>query len=180
MPKARAAAERALAIDSNLGLAEVVLGEVAQFFDYDLTAAARHSERAIALDPNNHYVHQGLGFLHAARGQFGPAVQAVQAVKQACAIDPLNRTVYGYGAIVHMAARTPEEAVRLADQAVDLDPHYWDSLRLAGWAHLFLGDRPGAVSRLDRALVLSQPHPFVTLMHEPRSVAKRPARPLPT
>src|SRR5678815_741716 len=49
--QAREAAMKALAIDSEYAPAHALLGEIAMYGDNDLADAARHYERALALDP---------------------------------------------------------------------------------------------------------------------------------
>ena len=53
MRLAREAATKALAIDPDYALGARRLGWIAMVFDGDLAAAARHYERALALDPAN-------------------------------------------------------------------------------------------------------------------------------
>ena len=50
---ARDAVAKALAIDPDYAPAHATLGGIAQEYDGDLAAAARHLERALALEPNN-------------------------------------------------------------------------------------------------------------------------------
>ncbi len=50
-PEAREAAEKALAIDPEYAPAHAALGLSAMQSDNDLVGAARHLERALALDP---------------------------------------------------------------------------------------------------------------------------------
>jgi TolB-like protein/Flp pilus assembly protein TadD len=59
-PKARAEAERALAIDPANAEAHYVLGNLAMSFDFDFPAAEREFRQAILLEPNNPTAHQWL------------------------------------------------------------------------------------------------------------------------
>ena len=51
--RAREADEKALAIDPDYAPARAGLGFIAMYGDNDLAGAARHFERALALDPSN-------------------------------------------------------------------------------------------------------------------------------
>lgn len=60
-PKAKAQAQRALAIDPNNAEAHYVLGNLAMSYDFDFPAAEREFRQALVLDPNNPTAHQWLG-----------------------------------------------------------------------------------------------------------------------
>ncbi|MBI3791256.1 MAG: protein kinase, partial [Gemmatimonadetes bacterium] len=53
VPRARAAARRALQLDSTLAAAHVAAGILATFFDHDFPAALQHFDLAIRLDPTD-------------------------------------------------------------------------------------------------------------------------------
>jgi adenylate cyclase len=57
MPKAKEAAQRALAIDNALGEAHTSLAYIAFFYDWDWAAAERGFKRALELNPNNADTH---------------------------------------------------------------------------------------------------------------------------
>src|SRR5205085_8002463 len=58
MPKAKAAALKALQIDSNLAEAHASLGQIVHDYDWDYTGALREIDRAIELNPNYATAHQ--------------------------------------------------------------------------------------------------------------------------
>jgi TolB-like protein/Flp pilus assembly protein TadD len=66
---ARAALAQAIAIDPNLADAHAALGLIAMNYDGDLTAAARHLQRAIELDPLNPGINADAGLLAGAIGR---------------------------------------------------------------------------------------------------------------
>src|SRR5262249_45251763 len=87
-PKARAAAEKAIAIDPNLAEAHSALGLLLQTVDIDLKGAKREFERAIELNPNFAQAHYFLGcVVLPALGQFDPAIAEM---KRALELDPFS------------------------------------------------------------------------------------------
>jgi TolB-like protein/Tfp pilus assembly protein PilF len=84
---AREAINRALAIDPNFGVAVAGLGWLSLYYDQDLSAAARHFERAMMLDPTNLDVIQGVAHMAEALDRLDTAV----AFKEyAVARDPMG------------------------------------------------------------------------------------------
>lgn len=89
-PKARLAAERALALDSTVGLAFVGLATAAQLLDYDFARAESLGRKAIAHDPRLPDAHALLGNLLVQRGR--PADALIEA-DRAWALDSLSGVV---------------------------------------------------------------------------------------
>jgi hypothetical protein len=91
LPKAKVAALKALAIDSQLGVAYASLGTISMQFDRDWSAARRHFRRAVQLDPNDAVSHQAYAATYlAAMGEFD---EAVEELRQACELDPLSPSI---------------------------------------------------------------------------------------
>ena len=59
MPRAEAAAEKAVELDHTLGLAHAVLGDVQRSFHWDLVEAEKEYQLAIQLDPNDARAYEG-------------------------------------------------------------------------------------------------------------------------
>jgi adenylate cyclase len=86
--KARAAAEKALAIDKNLAEAHVSLGLVLNDADLNLKAAKREYGRALELNPNYAAAHYFLGI--SVLAPLGQVDQAIVELKRAVELDPLR------------------------------------------------------------------------------------------
>ena len=87
IPKARDAAEQALAIDSTLGDATSVLANIAMSYDHNLPEAKRLFQKAIADDPSNVTAHIWYGHYLMVTNQMSDG--DVQ-IKQALEIDPAS------------------------------------------------------------------------------------------
>ena len=70
MPRASAAARRALELDPELADAHASLGWMALHYDWDFDAAPSAFARALELDPERALTHHWHLFLLAARGEF--------------------------------------------------------------------------------------------------------------
>ena len=107
MPRARAAAERALELDPQLAEAHTSLAFVQFAYAWDFSAAEIGFQRAIALSPNYATAHQWPHELYAAQGR-GDEQRA--AIERAHAIDPLSpiiATEIGWGTTSHATSRWP-------------------------------------------------------------------------
>ncbi len=122
-PLAKAAAERALAIDDTLSEAHAVLGVVAGAVEYDWEQAERHFQRAMAVDPIPPLVRvrYALYYLTPLR-RFEEAVEQYQ---RALETDPLSMMVHFGLAFALYCQRRYRSAIEHARRAVDLYPDYW-------------------------------------------------------
>lgn len=87
IPTARAAAERALAIDPSEARAHAVLGVVSMQYDWDWGKAEAYLHRALTLNLNDATSEQWLGEMHCYRGQFDLCRKRLAA---AASLDPLS------------------------------------------------------------------------------------------
>ena len=87
MPRARAAAQRAVALDEELAYAHVALGYVLLTYDRDWAGAEREGRRAISLNPSDAEAHWLLSNYLAAVGRVD---EAVVEMKRARDLDPLS------------------------------------------------------------------------------------------
>lgn len=86
VPKSKAAAERALAIDDELGAAHGAFAFVLYGYDWNWPAAEREFKRGLELDPNNDFVHSEYGeFLD----HMGRHDEALRETHRAYELNPL-------------------------------------------------------------------------------------------
>ena len=97
LEKAQAAAEKALAIDPNLGTAHHALAWVKYARDWDFPGAETEFHRAIELNPNNATARLWYGMYLAERGR---GDESLAAMRQAKSLDP-------FSPIVNALAMTP-------------------------------------------------------------------------
>lgn len=103
MPKARAAAEKALRLDEGLAEAHVSLGVIAQNYDWDWASAEREYRRAIQLDPNYATAHHWYAEHLALMGRFDESYVEIEKARQ---LDPLSLIMAAdRGAILYFARK---------------------------------------------------------------------------
>jgi TolB-like protein/Tfp pilus assembly protein PilF/tRNA A-37 threonylcarbamoyl transferase component Bud32 len=120
VPKARAAAQKAMAIDDTLAEAHAVLaGAEQQFWEWD--AAEREFRRAVELDPNNGNAHQWYGLY---LSMIGRHEEALVQFKRALEADPLNLTFNTNLASEYGAARQYDLALYQYKKTIEIDPSY--------------------------------------------------------
>ena len=127
MPTARAAADRALALDERLAEGHVWRGGVALLFEYDWPAAEAHLRRAIDLRPelpSAHTWHAMYLFV------MGRAEEARVRVQRAVELDPLMLSIQSVvGQTLYFSHHFDEAIVRLR-ALLEIDP---DMVRVHAW-----------------------------------------------
>jgi eukaryotic-like serine/threonine-protein kinase len=116
--KAKAAAQRALALDSTRAEVHTSLGFIALFFEWDWATAARELDRALALNPNHSEAHLFHGWYYLAIGR---ANDAVNEVREAVRLDPFWPVANIRLADMLYYARRYDEALAQTQRTVDRD-----------------------------------------------------------
>jgi len=148
LPKARAAAEKALSIDNNLAEAHVALGDVLQT-DLNVKEAKREFERAIELNPNYADAHYFLG--HSVLVPLGQFDQGIAEVKRALELDPFSKIMNTNLGRCYMLARRYPEAIAQLRKALELDPDFPPTHAVFGRALLLSGDSAGGIAEIEKA-----------------------------
>lgn len=124
LPKAKAAALRALDIDSSLAEAHVRLAFVNETYEWKLPEAEAGYKRAIELDPNLAEAYQYYSFF---LSRLGRGEESVQLGRRAYQLDPLSMAVnVEYGTRLLDTGKV-DEALALLRRTVELDPEYFDT-----------------------------------------------------
>jgi tetratricopeptide (TPR) repeat protein len=127
----------ALAADDQCGEVHNALGKIALYYDDDCYAAARHIDRAVALDPEDA---EGLRFQSVVYKILGRIDQAVRIAKAATEREPELASVWNGLGDVLLAAGRNAEAMYALKHAVALQPGYGPALERLELAHLRLGE----------------------------------------
>jgi TolB-like protein/Tfp pilus assembly protein PilF len=121
MPKARAAAQKALALDESLAEAHTSLALVAEYYDYDWQGAEREFRRAIQLNPQYATAHQWYAECLSWQGRFNEALAESERARQ---LDPLSLIIAtDHGAILYFS-RQYDRAIEQFRSVYAMDPSF--------------------------------------------------------
>ncbi len=158
MPKAKAAAEKALQLDPSAAEAHTSLAFVIWQYDYDWRGGEREYLRAIELNPNYYEAHHQYGYLLAFGGRLD---ESVAEFKRANEMDPLSAGILNDLAWPLMFQRKYDEAREKIRQALELDPSFYLAQFTLGWIDIESGKTHEAIAELEKARAMDAP-PFVT------------------
>jgi TolB-like protein/Flp pilus assembly protein TadD len=151
-PKAKAAAEKAVALDDSLAEGHAILGFVIFWYDWSWVEAEKALKRALALDPNSADAHEAYAHVLSYTGR---NAEALAEIRRAVDLDPLNaRTAALEGAFLINAGR-PEEASAKLEKALTLEPNYWFTRQYAASAYIERGMFDEAIAEARKAQQLS-------------------------
>ncbi len=117
--KARAAAERALALSPDLAAAHLARGDLLLLADFDWRGAEEEYRRALALAPNDGEAKFSLGTQVATFGDVG---RAIELTRQALATEPLRADWYRSLALYLSGLNRLDEAAQAISRAIELQP----------------------------------------------------------
>ncbi len=153
MPKAKAAATRALEIDDSLAEAYVSLGYASFTYDWDWTAAGRHFQQALDLNPSYARNHVFYSLYLSSLGRFE---KAVTVAKQALDLDPASPAVSHVLAVQLYLSRQFDQAIQQSHTTLEMDPHYGVAYAMLGQAYASKGYYREAVPDLEKYLELTR------------------------
>jgi len=121
MPKARAAALRALELDKDLPEAHTALALIVQNYDYDWQTAGREYQRAIELNPNYATAHHWYAEHLMWRGRFDEALRESERARQ---LDPLSLIIATDNGAILLYSRQYDRALEKLRTVRELDPSF--------------------------------------------------------
>lgn len=158
MPKARAAAQRALQFDDTLAEAYASLGFVKSFYEWDWPGAGQDYRRALELNSNCTTArHWYAGYLRAT----GRLEEALAQMRQAQALDPLSRAISRDLGRTLYSMRRYDDAIREYRQALEFEPDFPSGYLHLGMAYLAQAKDQEALTALLKARSLPGGNPLI-------------------
>jgi TolB-like protein/DNA-binding winged helix-turn-helix (wHTH) protein len=148
MPKAKAAAQKALQLDDGLAEAHASLAYVSMVYDWDWSTAEKEFHRAIDLNPNYATAHEWYAELLAARGRESEALEEMKRARDA---DPLLVLMHTAVAETLYYSRHYDEVIAQCRQTLELDPNYALAHFHLGRAYLAKSMYPEAIAEYRKA-----------------------------
>lgn len=157
LPKAKAAAGKALEIDDGLAEAHSSFAFVKLFFERDWSTAEREFRNAIALNPNYAMAWQWYAMELAALGRHD---EALREAEKALQLDPLSMSINTSMGFLFYVARRYEHASRQMRKTLELDANFPAAHLVNGFVYEELNQPDGAVNEFEIAVRLSNRLPL--------------------
>ena len=156
LPLAKAAAIKALELDSTLGEAHNSLAFCLDGFDWDFDSAGKEFQLAIELNPGYATAHHWYAWHLALLHQYD---EAIVEMKKAETVDPLSIVINADLAELLAIAHRYEESIRQSHTTIEMDPNFGLAHNHLGQAYLLQHNVEGAIVELKEAVSLSARSP---------------------
>ena len=160
MPRAIAAAEKALELDPELAEAHASLGQASLWYEYDWPAARACFERALKLNPSYAPALQW----HAAYLQTLDRVdEALAELVRALEVDPLSLVIRSAREATLYLERRYQQVIEESRKTLELDPTFVLTYFNLGRAYTQVGNHRQAIAELKKACELSADSPAMIM-----------------
>ena len=154
IPKAKAAAAKALELDDTLAEAHISLGRIKFYFEWDWVGAEKSFRRAIELNPNHTYGHYVYALFLSALGRHTEATHESTRAQES---DPVALLVNSVGGLIYCFARQFWAAEEQLRKTLQLDPNFMFARWVLGGLCLApMGRYDEAIVELQKAIALSE------------------------
>jgi TolB-like protein/Tfp pilus assembly protein PilF len=152
LPKAKAAATKALELDGALGEAHNSLAFCLDGFDWDFNSAGKEFQRAIELNPGYATAHHWYAWHLSLLGRYD---QAIAEMKKAENLDPLSLIINADLAELLVLAHSYDESIRQSRKTIEMDPNFALAHNQLAQAYLQKHMNDEAIAELQKAAQLS-------------------------
>jgi TolB-like protein/DNA-binding winged helix-turn-helix (wHTH) protein/Flp pilus assembly protein TadD len=152
LPKAKAAAIKALELDSSLGEAHNSLAFCLDGFDWDFDAAGKEFQRAIELNPGYATAHHWYAWHLSLVGR---NEEAIVEMRKAANLDPLSLIINSDLAELFVLGHFYDESIRQSQKVIEMDPNFAFAHNHLGQAYLQQHKNDEAITELQKAVQLS-------------------------
>ena len=164
LPQAKAAAAKALELDSTLGEAHASLAQALLAYDLNFAEATREFRRAIELNPNYATAHHWYG--ESVLGPLGKFEEAIAEARRALELDPLSVIINADFGSALTNARRYDQAIEQLRKTVEMDPGFYYAHWTLGNALELKGFNEEAIAEYKKAIALNDdPLPRALLGH---------------
>ena len=158
MPRAKQAAQKAIALDESLAEAHTSLAFVLMHYDWDWPNAEREFRRALQLNANYATAHQWFAFYLIAVGKTPECIAEIERARQ---LDPLSLILNTDTAELLVYAGRLKEGEQQARRALEMEPNFVLAHRALGIALREQKRYPESLAEFRKALELSGDNPWM-------------------
>jgi TolB-like protein/class 3 adenylate cyclase/Tfp pilus assembly protein PilF len=155
--KWRAAARKALALDPGLSEAHTSYGRLLFFRDWDLEAAGRELEQAVALDPRNADARHEYSHYLMATGRIRESLEQSQRAVEISPYEIILNTHIGWH---YLFARDYDRAVEALTRTEEMDPGNVGNHAILAVAYQLQGKNAEALAHCEMAVAISRDDAF--------------------
>lgn len=159
LPKARAAAVKALELDSGLGEAHNSLAFCLDGFDWSFESAEKEFRQAIELNPGYATGHHWYAWHLALVGR---NAEAIAEMRKAQNLDPLSLIINADLAELLLIAHSYDESIEQSRKTIEMDPNFGLAHNQLAQAYLQKQNAEEAIAELRKAIQLSGDSPTCT------------------
>jgi TolB-like protein/Flp pilus assembly protein TadD len=152
LPKARAAALKALELDDGLAEAHASLGSIKLMFDWDWSGAEQELKCAVMLNPNSTRARTTYGLFLTAMGRSDEAIRESEKMLE---LDPLTPTTNLQLGWVLYNVRRHHESIAQLKKTLELSPDLGYANMELGWNYALMRMYPEAIAECQRAVSLT-------------------------
>jgi TolB-like protein/DNA-binding winged helix-turn-helix (wHTH) protein len=158
-PRARAAAEKALAINETNAEAHNALANVFFWYEWNWPLAEQHFKRALVINPSLPEAHHDYAFFQVAMGR---TEQGLISLRRSLALDPLSARITIDSGWLLLQAHHYEEAIQSARRALELEPGLAEANACIQRAEFYQKKNPGLDAIRQRLGQLTNPFSIAT------------------
>ena len=151
-PKAKAAAIKALELDSTLGEAHNSLAFALDGFDWDFDSGGKEFRRAIELNPGYATAHHWYAWHLSLLDRFDDAIAEMRKAEN---LDPLSLIINSDLAELLVLAHSYDESIQQSRKTIEMDPNFALAHNQLAQAYLQKQMYPEAIAELQMAVRLS-------------------------
>jgi serine/threonine-protein kinase len=155
VPRAEAAARRALELDDTIAEAHASLGMAQYSFNWNWRESEREFQRAVELNPNYATAHHWYAYLLMLLGRFDEALAKLARARE---LDPLSLIINATSGYILYFARRTDEAIEHCERALALEENFSPSQYMLGLVYQQKGWHDRAIACFQKSLALSGEH----------------------
>ncbi|HEU4480004.1 MAG TPA: tetratricopeptide repeat protein, partial [Pyrinomonadaceae bacterium] len=149
MPKAKAAAQKAIDIDPTLAEGYTSRGFIKLAYDWDWLGAEADLKRGLELNPKYPTAHQWYASYLVQMGKFDLAKKEIEQAQQ---LDPLSPIISSNAGLYSYFEHRYDDAITQYQKTLEIDPSFWVAHHYLGLAYAKKGMNEQAINELRNSL----------------------------